>query len=375
MTIQDLIKEDYITEENGKYYCLDLDLHGTQVTELPENLTVMFNLSIENTPLTQLPKNLTVGGDELYFDKMKFAQLPDNLTIRGCLDLSDTQITQLPNNLIVGGGLDLSRTQIKELPNDLIVGGSLDLEDTQITQLPDNLTVGGCLCLAGTQITQLPYNLTVGGYLDLRGTQIIQFPNNLTIGGDLLLNKWLLNKWLNMTQPPNNLSIRGDVKIANVKIPNSGNYKKLPQNHIFTWQNGKYIKIDRIFSEFIKKKGSVYVVKMIGEKDLTYIVTDSVNFAHGKTIREAKKSLLYKVSEERDIAEYKSMNENTILTFKKCIEAYRAITGACEFGVKNFVANMSNPKKKYAIQEVIELTKNQYGNEAFAEFFMEGSRK
>jgi hypothetical protein len=36
---------------------------------------------------------------------------------------------------------------------------------------------------------------------------------------------------------------------------------------------------------------------------------------------------------------------------------------------------MSNPKKKYAIQEVIELTKNQYGNEAFAEFFMEGSRK
>jgi len=109
---------------------------------------------------------------------------------------------------------------------------------------------------------------------------------------------------------------------------------------------------------------------MVGKKDLSYVVTDGVNFAHGKTIKEARKSLLYKIS-DRDTAEYKSMNADTILTFKECIEAYRAITGACEFGVRNFVESMGKLKKKYAIKEVIEITKNQYGNEAFERFIIE----
>ena len=90
----------------------------------------------------------------------------------GWLDLRGTQITSLPDNLTVGGGLDLRGTQITSLPDNLTVGGWLDLRGTQITSLPDNLTVGGWLDLSGTQITSLPDNLTVGGGLDLSGTQI-----------------------------------------------------------------------------------------------------------------------------------------------------------------------------------------------------------
>ena len=90
----------------------------------------------------------------------------------GSLDLSSTQITALPDNLTVGGSLDLRGTQITALPDNLTVGGSLDLSSTQITALPDNLTVGGWLDLSSTQITALPDNLTVGGSLYLRGTQI-----------------------------------------------------------------------------------------------------------------------------------------------------------------------------------------------------------
>jgi len=71
----------------------------------------------------------------------------------GWLDLSGTQITSLPDNLTVGGSLYLSGTQITSLPDNLTVGGSLDLRGTQITSLPDNLTVGGSLYLSGTQIT------------------------------------------------------------------------------------------------------------------------------------------------------------------------------------------------------------------------------
>jgi hypothetical protein len=45
----------------------------------------------------------------------------------GSLDLENTQITELPDNLTVGGDLDLSDTPITELPDNLTVGRSLYL--------------------------------------------------------------------------------------------------------------------------------------------------------------------------------------------------------------------------------------------------------
>ena len=90
----------------------------------------------------------------------------------GNLDLSGTNITSLPDNLTVGGSLYLSGTNITSLPDNLTVGGSLDLSGTNITSLPDNLTVGWSLYLSGTNITSLPDNLTVGGSLYLSGTGI-----------------------------------------------------------------------------------------------------------------------------------------------------------------------------------------------------------
>jgi len=70
----------------------------------------------------------------------------------GNLYLSGTEITALPDGLTVGGGLDLSGTKITALPDGLTVGGSLYLSGTEITALPDGLTVGGYLYLDGTKI-------------------------------------------------------------------------------------------------------------------------------------------------------------------------------------------------------------------------------
>jgi len=75
----------------------------------------------------------------------------------GSLDLQGTQITALPEGLTVGGWLYLQGTQITALPEGLTVGGSLYLQDTQITALPEGLTVGGSLDLQGTQITGCQY--------------------------------------------------------------------------------------------------------------------------------------------------------------------------------------------------------------------------
>ena len=79
-------------------------------------------------------------------------QLKEMMDDDGSLYLSGTQITSLPENLTVAGSLYLSRTPITSLPENLTVGGSLDLNGTQITSLPENLTVGGWLDLRGTHI-------------------------------------------------------------------------------------------------------------------------------------------------------------------------------------------------------------------------------
>lgn len=60
-----------------------------------------------------------------------------------------------------------------------------------------------------------------------------------------------------------------------------------------------------------------------------------------------------------------------IVTQSKMIQAYRAITGACEFGVRNFCEGKSLPKK-ITVSDAIQLTKGQYGSESFGSFFREG---
>jgi hypothetical protein len=84
----------------------------------------------------------------------------------GDLHLRYTDITSLPDNLTVGGLLNLSRTQITALPDNLTVGGLLDITGTKITSLPDNLKVGGSLWLRNTpnlDKNNLPSSLVVKG--------------------------------------------------------------------------------------------------------------------------------------------------------------------------------------------------------------------
>ena len=59
----------------------------------------------------------------------------------GSLYLEGTQITELPEGLSVGGFLDLRGTQITELPDGLEVGGNLYIRRTKINKetIPDHL--------------------------------------------------------------------------------------------------------------------------------------------------------------------------------------------------------------------------------------------
>ena len=91
------------------------------------------------------------------------------------------------------------------------------------------------------------------------------------------------------------------------------------------------------------------------------------NFAHGQTLHEARESLMYKIG-LRDTTPYKSWKLTDVKTKAELIKAYRVITGACEFGTKQFCSGRDLPEKA-TIAEVIKITAGQYGSSKFKEFF------
>ena len=189
------------------------------------------------------------------------------------------------------------------------------------------LDVEGSLYLRGTQITALPDNLTVGGYLDLEGTQITDSDAD---------------------------------KIRS---------KSFPEGFILSWQDGKYVSADGIFSEVVSHRGNVYRTRQIGKERVEYLVTDSKGkWAHGATLEAARADLIYKIG-NRDKSEYAELTLDSILPFERAIEAYRVITGACSAGTRGFVKQLKVVKEQYSIREICELTKDQFGGSDFAQFF------
>jgi hypothetical protein len=290
--------------------------------------------------VTSLPEgfNPTVGG---YLDLRSVTSLPEgfNPKVGGCLDLRS--VTSLPEefNPIVGGCLWLS--SVTSLPKGFNpkVGGGLYLP--VVTSLPEgfNPTVGGYLDLRS--VTSLPegFNPTVGGYLILRSVTSLPELFNPTIGEGLYLDSVYSNQ-----------------------------YTMLPENYMFTWENGKYIKVDGIFVEVISKHLNVWKCKYINKDEVIYVVTDGTRYAHGSSIDEAREDLKYKIS-DRDSSSYNGLTVNSKLGFWEMVECYRVITGACKEGVKEFLKRKCVEEREYSIGEVVEVTKGEYRADVFKEFF------
>ena len=193
-----------------------------------------------------------------------------------------------------------------------------------------------------SSLTSIPkgFNPTVGGWLYLRSLTSIPKGFNPTVGGSLDLSSHL-----------------------------KANYIKIKENSIFENNNKTFIYADNILAEVIKSKGSVYHIVICGKTKETFLVTDGKNFSHGETLQEAKEDLLYKIT-DRKKDDYKNHTLETVLSFEESVKCYRTITGACSQGTKNFVTSvLSEKKEKYTIQDIINLTKGQYGAESFQNFF------
>ena len=125
--------------------------------------------------------------------------------------------------------------------------------------------------------------------------------------------------------------------------------------------------IDGIISVVVNRHKNVLKVKNLGDEDITFIVKDGEIYSHGATIKEARESLIYKIS-NRDTSHYDNYTLDTKLTKKQAIEMYRVITGACEAGTRYFVEHNKIPRN-LTVAKVIEITENQYGNNKLKEFF------
>lgn len=143
----------------------------------------------------------------------------------------------------------------------------------------------------------------------------------------------------------------------------------------YYYKNGKKrykaIIADGILSEIIKQRGNVYKVKNHGQNEITYLVKDGDIYSHGKTLKEAKESLIYKIS-NRDTTKYKDYTLDTKVSKKDAIQMYRCITGACEQGTRMFVESLENIPESLTVKEIIDITKGQYGNDEFRKFFRKG---
>jgi hypothetical protein len=333
--------------------------------------------------VTELPAgfNPTVGGG-LYLNTV--TELPAGFNPTVTVDLDLRSVTELPAgfNPTVGGWLDLR--SVTELPAGFnpTVGGGLDLRS--VTELPAgfNPTVGGNLEL--DSVTELPtgFNLTVGGWLNLRSVTELPAGFNPTVGGSLYLNTVTVPAGFNPT-------VGGNLELPSVtELPagfnptvGSGLYIKgrwrechtLNPNKILSWQNGKYIKADGIFTEVIHRRGNVYKVKRMNDTKEWYLVTNGEFNAHGDTIKSAQSDLNFKMMAEKLKSE--PIAPDTELT----VMYYRTLTGACDVGCREWMQSNQipytieagktveiNPMTAKELLPILEKTK-PYGFEKFKE--------
>jgi hypothetical protein len=122
-----------------------------------------------------------------------------------------------------------------------------------------------------------------------------------------------------------------------------------------------HIIADGIVSEILSHKGNTYKVWDLGEDKPSFLVTDgNGNYAHGESLRDAQEDLVFKVVAKFD----GDLPETAAGT--EWVGIYRAVTGACSKGVKDFVLSIDMPfDAVYSAKEIIKLTEGKFGHEAF----------
>ena len=117
---------------------------------------------------------------------------------------------------------------------------------------------------------------------------------------------------------------------------------------------------------YLEEKNIIKVINY-NETEESYIIEVDGIFSHGKSVKEAKESIIYKMK-TRDLSEYKDLTLESVISKEEAIIMYRSITGACAYGTRVFV-DSQKIKEQYSIKEIIEITNGQFGHNKLKEFF------
>ena len=196
----------------------------------------------------------------------------------------------------------------------------------------------------------------ITGYVDVRQNATLQADSLSSIGGNVDVGE---NATLNI----NKKYKKNDAKAKNTR--------KLALEFNFNcFLKAGFLFVDGILAKIISKRKNVYKIQICGKTKISYCIEVDGIYSHGDTIKQAKESLIYKIS-NRDTSQYKDLKLDSVVTYADAIKMYRCITGACEAGTKHFCETVLKKKaKKYTIKEIIELTKGQYGSDTFSRFFL-----
>lgn len=168
---------------------------GTPQSNIPYKQSKEGNPSnIKYTPLDKLPDNSVISKD-LHLSNI--SSIPENLTVNGNLYIEDSNNIKLPNKLTVKEQLWINKCNITSFPEELIVGG-LTIGNTPISSLPKKLVISNpkqsILSFTNTNLSSLPDNLTTKT-LRINKAPINSIPNNLNVSFITLIDTPLNKKY------------------------------------------------------------------------------------------------------------------------------------------------------------------------------------
>lgn len=138
---------------------------------------------------------------------------------------------------------------------------------------------------------------------------------------------------------------------------------------------GRYLYADGILTH-VKRRVEVrdgytlYIGKIRGRN----VVSDGTHYAHCEKLRDGIADLLFKTASDRGAEQYRGLSLDTEMALEDAVIMYRIITGACRQGSQAFLGSLGDRlKARYTIQEMIDLTRGQYGADRFRGFFEEAS--
>lgn len=162
----------------------ELNLSGSDIEDLPDNLAVDGNLRLKGAALTKLPNGLRVGR-ELDIKGTDIAALPDDLSV-GSIRIEDTDVTSL-GKLRLLKDLHAANSNLTHLPDDLVVERLLDISQSAVTAIPAGIQVKGGLSATGCRHIQLPRRLDVG-FADFSRSGVYMMQGDFECASGMILN-------------------------------------------------------------------------------------------------------------------------------------------------------------------------------------------